>query len=283
MWICPRSILFVPADKLEIAKKAIASFADAVCVDLEDGVSIVNKQKARGNLPLIAKTGNTLNKRIWIRINTDLQHASLDIESLPDGIDNIVIPKAQGWSQLALLNEAIDKKFAHSTLRPKITMLIEDLASLQHFINTPNNADNKLAAIALGMEDLSCDLGVKPNSELLNPTLYDFVKLGRMLSVPVLGFPGSIANFKNLSLLENHIQSAKQVGAKGSFCIHPKQVEIINNGFSATKDEVEWASGVLSVANLVEQNGVATHPQTQQMIDRPVVIQAKEIIARQTI
>ncbi len=280
-WVCPRSILFAPADKPDIARKAFTTNSDAVCIDLEDGVSPQNKGKARDNLDCLVRTANETGKLVGVRINSTLVESAQDIVSLPAGVDHIVIPKARGWSQLLMVAEALQDRFPNRDACPRLIAMVEDLASIQRLssFTASNNATN-IAALALGSEDLSAELGVKPNHELLTLALYDLIKIGSQLDVPVLGFTESIANFEDLELLAVNVARARQLGARGAFCIHPKQIQVINEGFSPTADEIRWAQATLSVKTQVEHSGVAVHPLTHQMVDRPVLFQAQNIIER---
>ena len=281
--LCPRSILFVPADKPEIAIKAIRSQADAVCLDLEDAVAPSNKPFARSNLANLLEQAATHNKPVWIRINSDMLNAALDISALPNdlavGAANIVVPKVQGWSQLQWIDEALDSCFEVNQ-KPSIVAMFEDVAAINHFLNSSVPAPIKLAALALGTEDLSSDLGVKPNPQLLNMVLYDLVKLGRKLDVPVLGFPDSIAIIADTELLEESVTRAQQIGSSGAFCIHPKQLDTVNKGFMPSEEEIAWAEATMTLEAQIEAEGVGVHPITKRMVDPPVIDQAKGILAR---
>ena len=281
--LCPRSILFVPTDKPEIAIKAIRSQADAVCLDLEDAVAPSNKASARSNISGLLEQAASHNKPVWIRINSDMLKAALDISALPNdlalGIAHIVVPKVQGWSQLQWIDEALDSLF-EADQKPGIVAMFEDVAAINYFLNSTASAPIKLAALALGTEDLSSDLGVKPNPQLLTMVLYDLVKLGRKLDVPVLGFPDSIAIIADTGLLEESVIRAQQIGSSGAFCIHPKQLDTVNKGFMPSEEEIAWAEATMTLEAQIDAEGVGVHPITKRMVDPPVIDQAKKIIAR---
>jgi len=281
--LCPRSILFVPADKPDVAIKAIRSQADAVCLDLEDAVAPSNKASARTNLQALLEQAAIHNKPVWVRINSDLLNAALDINALPNdlavGAVNIVVPKVQGWSQLQWIDEAlISCSKANQT--PGIVAMFEDVAAINHCLNSNAPVSIKLAALALGTEDLSSDLGVKPNPQLLSMVLYDLVKLGRKLNAPVLGFPDSIAIITDTALLEQSIACAQQIGSSGAFCIHPKQLDAVNKGFMPSEDEIAWAKATMTLEAKINAEGVGVHPITKRMVDPPVIDQAKRILLR---
>ena len=281
--LCPRSILFVPADQPEIVIKALRSQADAVCLDLEDAVAPRNKVAARNNLPDLLAQAVEHHKPVWIRVNSDLLNVAEDINALPKGqavgAASIVVPKVQGWSQLQWIDEALASRF-EADAKPSMVAMFEDVATIHHFLSSTAPTTIKLAALALGTEDLSSDLGVKPNPQLLNLVLYDLVKLGRKLDVPVLGFPDSIAIITDTALLKDSVIRAQQIGSSGAFCIHPKQLDTVNRGFMPSAEEIAWAEATMTLEPLIDAEGVGVHPTTKRMVDPPVIDQARAILAR---
>ena len=104
--------------------------------------------------------------------------------------------------------------------------------------------------------------------------LFELIKVAQCLAKPVLGFPGSIAEYNDLDALSDQLQLGSRLGAVGAFCIHPKQVAAANKAYSVRPGQVGWAEGVMLMAEEVERNGVAVHPIDGQMIDAPVVKRA---------
>ena len=173
-WQPPRSVLFVPADRHDLFTKALASRADALCLDLEDGVAASQKPAARRNIAAAIESATTSGanhaKPVYVRINAD--HIDADIAALGGHIVPLIVPKASSHQQLAAIA-------AHGL--PVIAM-IEDLAALQRFLTasagvkggaTGDARPANVVALALGTEDLSADLGVMPHSLLLTHALYD--------------------------------------------------------------------------------------------------------------
>lgn len=278
---CPRSVLFVPADKPEVAIKAIRSQADAVCLDLEDAVSPARKPLARDQLTDLVQQAAAQAKPVWVRINADMLNAAWDITALPAGVAAIVVPKAQGWSRLQWIQQALQARFgADQAAIPGLVAMFEQVQAIQHCLQTAPPSELRLQALALGTEDLSSDLGVTPNRPLLTMVLYDLLKLGQNVACPVLGFPDSIALIADTARLQDSIALARQLGSSGAFCIHPRQLDSVNQGFMPTAAEIEWAQATLTLEAQIVTTGVAKHPLTQQMVDAPVVEQARTILAR---
>ena len=279
-WYCPRSIIFAPGDKPELVLKALRSHADTVCIDLEDGVAEINKASARIKLAEYVEAASSNSMRLWVRLNGDLVSCAADITALPHGIEAVVLPKARGWNHIQFVFESIIDKFSEQQGFFGIIPMVEDIAALGSLRQSPMISATGVLALALGPEDLASDLGVQPTPELLRLCLYDLVKAARAVDIPVLGFPGSIAEFRDLDAVSKQVQEGKKLGAQGAFCIHPSQVTIVNSTFSASEEEIEWAQAVEDAADEVKQSGVAVHSLTKQMIDAPVLRRASYILSR---
>ncbi|KAA3629057.1 MAG: CoA ester lyase, partial [Proteobacteria bacterium] len=90
----PRSILFAPGSRPDLVKKAAAGDADAVCIDLEDGVAAVARDSARGDLRRTVGDVKDAGKPALVRINADPSDYAEDIEALPPAVDAVVLAKA---------------------------------------------------------------------------------------------------------------------------------------------------------------------------------------------
>ena len=279
-WYCPRSIIFVPGDKPELVSKALRSQACAVCIDLEDGVAPQNKASARVKLTAYALAAKSNAIRLWVRLNADLIGCAADIRALPQGIEAVVLPKARGWSHIHYVLESLTAQFSEQQSFLGIIPMVEDIAALGAIKHSAVVPARGVLALALGPEDLASDLGVQPTPELLRLCFYDLVKAARAVDIPVLGFPGSIAEFRDLSAVSIQLQEGKKLGAQGAFCIHPNQVAVVNSTFSVSEEEIEWAQAVEEAVDDLRRNGVAIHSLTKQMIDAPVIKRASYILRR---
>ena len=93
-----------------------------------------------------------------------------------------------------------------------------------------------------------------------------------------LGFPGSIADYSDIDVFRETVKFAKQLGFVGAFCIHPKQVEVLNEELTPSDAEVEHAQGLLAAfdAGLAQGKGAVEYK--GKMIDLPVVERARELL-----
>lgn len=257
------AILFCPADRPDRFAKAAAT-ADAVILDLEDGVAPVDKALAR-----VALKENLLDpERTVVRINaagTDEHQRDLEaLASTP--YDVVMLAKTQAAAE------------------------VESLASLRviALIETPIGvlAVNEIVAgdavaVMWGAEDLVAALGGR-SSRLPDGRFRDVARHARaavLLASGASGIPAIDSVY--IDLTDSDGLAAQAADAAGSgfaavACIHPSQVMVVRTGFLPTAAELDWASRVLAAA--VDAPGVLTVD--GRMVDGPVLRHAQRILDR---
>ena len=143
-------------------------------------------------------------------------------------------------------------------------------------------ATPRLIAIGLGSEDFTLDLEIEPTdegTELYYGKMF-MVLLARQAGLYPMGTMRSIANFRDTEGQKLAIRTARTVGYRGSSCIHPQTVPLLNEGFSPTDAEVEHARRVLEVYDEAEAQGRASVALDGKMIDIPVAERALRVFAR---
>jgi len=70
------------------------------------------------------------------------------------------------------------------------------------------------------------------------------------------------------------------MGLKGAFCIHPKQVTILNEGFQPPAGRVERARAVVACFEEAQAAGRGVASLDGKMIDKPVYDRARLVLAR---
>ena len=276
----PRSVLFVPANRLDLAAKVGTSGADAVCFDLEDAVPAQSKAAARESLAESVTVARQSRLQVHVRVNADLEIFADDLSAALDaGIDGIVLPKARGPEHIALVCEAIER-LDQSPNPVTLIAMVENVAAIDNLRRGTRTPHARLSGVLFGPEDYCADLGALPDGGVLDPAFFAVVELARLLGVQAFGFPGSIAEFHDLEAFAAWVARGRGFGAVGAFCIHPKQVPILNDAFSASDDEIAWARRVTAAFSEAGTRGDGVVALDGQMIDRPVVERAKRILAR---
>jgi citrate lyase subunit beta/citryl-CoA lyase len=256
----PRSYLFVPADRPERFAKALASGADAVIVDLEDAVALAAKDVAREALGTwLANAGREI--RIIVRINavdTPWFAADLALCQSP-AVAAVMVPKAERVTDLDCGGKAV-------------LPLVETAAGIdavRELARAP-----RVQRLVFGSIDLQLDLGMAGDGEELLMFRSQLVLASRLagLAPPVDGVCTAIGDPEQL---QAHTQRARRLGFGAKLCIHPKQVDVVNAGFSPSEEELAWARRVRDAAAQSDGAAVAVDG---KMIDRPVILRAEALL-----
>lgn len=269
-----RSLLYVPANSERFIAKAHERGADAIVLDLEDSVAADQKAAARAGLGRSAAAVGQGGAQIFVRINSDADLRLLDAEAAcRAGAAGLMVPKLQrpeDLDDLVDLLEIIETEMA----RPALSFigLIEDPGAV---LNAAAIAcAPRLIGLAIGGEDLALALGARPTPAVLNfPKLmvHYAAKAKGLLS---LGLLRTIADYADLDGIKAAVAEAREHGFDGATCVHPAVVPLLNEGFSASAEELDWAMRVLDLAD-THQGAFAIDG---QMIDAPVIARARRIV-----
>lgn len=278
-----RSLLFVPANKPAFVESCLRRGADGVILDLEDAVLPEHKPEARACVRAAAARIRAAGLDVLVRINQPLRLAAADLEATigPD-VDAIVLPKAQGAQHVALVAEAMEELERTAGVpagRTRIVAMIEDpgaLARAQEIASAP-----RVAAITVGAEDFSVAMGMVPEEDGLYLPNVLAVAAARAAGVLPIGYLASVALLDDLERYRAVVRRSRALGLAGGFCIHPRQVPVLNEEFAPAPKDLEYAARVIQAAGDAAQAGAGAFRLDGRMVDRPIVERARALLARQ--
>lgn len=273
----PRSILFVPGSRPDLAHKAATGAADAVCIDLEDGVAVDAKADARRGLDDTVAAVESGGKPVLVRLNAGAADYAEDIDALPPGVDAVVLAKAAGARHVMDVAGRLDARGRGDT---GILPMVETIAGIDAFAALDASDAGRLVGVTIGAEDLAAELQCDPDGRALEHAFYRLLECARRMQVPLLGYPGSIAGFADLDALRDRVAAGRAMGAAGAFCIHPRQVAVLNEVFMPSDDLVAWAREVVEALDRAAHAGAGAVAVNGRMVDRPVAERARTVLAR---
>ncbi|MFT6275145.1 MAG: citrate lyase subunit beta/citryl-CoA lyase [Halioglobus sp.] len=269
-----KSLLFVPASRLDMARSAHQRHADAVILDLEDGVSESDKPTARATLKSLLEHLEQRGVAVMVRINSLGTGGMLDIEALSKtDTPPLLLPKVTEPEQLLAVEEcwqANGQKLSALQLLPMIECPRGLFKAEQIATATP-----RVSAMVFGSEDFAAEAGLSTDIEALATPAQWVALAAAAAGIPAYGLPGSLGNYRDMTLFETTLRRAKVMGFSGSLCVHPKQVLCANEIFKPSEKEIKWAQTVIAQAG----DGGATGGDTG-MIDAPVLARARAILNR---
>jgi citrate lyase subunit beta/citryl-CoA lyase len=279
-----RSLLFVPGNRQRMIDKALAGEADVVLLDLEDSVTLGEKEAARQTVATTlagVAAGGERRQLIFVRINAgELLQADLDAVVRP-GLDGLVLPKAdhaQGVQELAAILDTLEHERGVSGIR-----LLPIVESARGVIEAPRvaEASSRNVAVMFGGEDFSADLGLpalreKEAVDLLYPRSAVAVAAA---AAGVRAIDTIWADVRDRQGLEEEARLARRLGFSGKAVIHPDQIAPVNAIFSPTPEEIAYALRVETAAVEGERSGSGAVALDGKMIDRPVVERARRTLS----
>ena len=274
-----RSLLYVPADRERFVAGAAARGADAVILDLEDGVAESAKPAARAALAAAVPLVGAAGARVFVRINSRLAHAADDIAAaVRAGADGLLVPKTEDGQWLRLIADRLGE-LERAAGRPegwtRLVPLVETLRGLDRRAEIAAATPRSLALVC-GTEDLSAEIGAEPDSAVLRLAQQQVLLAARGAGLLPLGLMGSLAGIDDLDALRRAAEEAVRQGFEGASCIHPAQVAVLNQAFTPDAAVVDRARRIVAAL----QPGQGTAKVDGRMVDAPVVARARRVLAR---
>jgi len=257
-----RTYLFVPGARPERFAKALAAGADAVILDLEDAVAPADKPAARAAVAAALP----LAQRVLVRINaaaTPWHDEDLALCARA-GIGGVVLPKAEEPAAIGRVREVAGASVP-------IYPLIETAQGLWNALAIARAPG--VARLLFGAIDFQLDVGLTDEDLVYHRSQLALVSRLAGLPAPVDGVTTALDDEAALS---HDVARARRLGFGGKLCIHPKQVAFVNAAFRPTSEEVAWAQRVVAADAAAGGAAVAVDG---KMVDRPVLLKAREILA----
>src|SRR5215471_9577400 len=270
-----RSLLFLPADSERKLARAPGSGADALILDLEDSVVPANRPLARRQArDFLAATGSAGFRR-YVRINPLASEAALDdlAAVVPGRPHGILLPKCipEDLRTLDHYLSAFEAAFQLSSGTTRVIAIATETPAAMFALGGYPGVSPRLEGVTWGAEDLAACLG---GSNRRSDSVYDDVyRMARSLcllgaaAANVMAIDTIYTDFRDEAGLAAESAAAKRSGFAAKMAIHPAQVPVINNAFSATREELAWARKVIAI--FAENPDAGTIALDGKMIDKP--------------
>jgi citrate lyase subunit beta/citryl-CoA lyase len=275
-----RSFLFVPSDNARALARVALRGADAVIVDLEDGVAPASKPRCRDGLHAIVASLTAQGCSVVVRINADARWYRDDVNAaVGSGAPIIMLPKTASAQALEALDaQLLEAERAHGReLRSTAVIALIETAGALFRLSEIAMAP-RVIGLALGNEDLCVQLAVTPAADNLTYPCSLIALAAAEAGIAAIGLPVSLADFGDESGFEDGVSKARRLGMTGALCIHPRQIDPVHRAFAPTPEDVEWAQDVIEQWQAVGHPGAFAHE--GRMVDRPVIERAQALLAR---
>lgn len=279
-----RSFLFVPADSERKLARGLESGADALILDLEDSVSAANRPIARKLAREFLDTHEQKKIARYVRINPLASGLALDdlaatVAGRPDGI---LLPKCtpDDVSTVDHYLSAFETAAGSPVGGIRIVAIATETAQAVFALGNYAGSSPRLEAITWGAEDLAACIG--GNNRTIDGVYDGPYALARSLcllaasAAEVQALDTIYTDFRDPDGLKAECVAARRSGFTGKMAIHPAQIAAINEVFSTSAAEREWAERVL--AAFAANPNAGTLALDGKMIDKPHAVLARRLL-----
>lgn len=278
-----RSFIFVPGNRENMLERAKSFKADVVMIDLEDSVPSGEKTNARDMakkwVPALRHEG----QRVMVRVNsldTGLTRSELEALVSTDlyGISLGKVESMWNIKDVDRMLHAIEPMAGVELGSTKISAWVETASALVDARDIAASS-SRVISLSFGAEDFTNDMGIERSDS------GEEVEVPRSL-VPLAARAANVASldspfvlFQDLDALRADAQKARQMGYTGKHAIHPAQLDIINEVFSPSAEEISYSRKIMEAWDKAESEGRGSLAMDGRMVDVPVVKRAQNVLA----
>jgi citrate lyase subunit beta / citryl-CoA lyase len=284
-----RAVHFVPGANEKMLQKSLALPADSLVLDLEDAVTPENKDSAREVVTRWLKEVDFGQQERMVRMNPlDTPWGVKDLEVTMQGKpDSYLVPKVRTKDDLLKIDEIIsrmEREYGHAPGRVKLVVLATEtpqgLLNIRDFGACP-----RVDALSWGAEDLSASIGARRNRDEKGEFL-DVFRYARIMTLlaataaNVQPLDTVFVDIKDTEGLRRDCLEGAWMGFTGKITIHPSQIEVVNEIFTPSAEEIAESKALLEAFEENQKAGKMAFSFKGQMVDVPHLTRARTILER---
>jgi citrate lyase subunit beta / citryl-CoA lyase len=276
-----RSRLYLPGSEPKYYINAALHLPDAVILDLEDSVHRDEKDAARLLVRNTLRAVDFGSCERMVRIN----QLPLGLEDLAEVVnespDLILMPKVEDPQHVAEVDRMIGElKARHGIIRPIWIMpILETALGIENALAIAAASEN-VAALTIGLEDYTADLGVAKTAEGRESQYARARVVNAARAAGVQAIDSVFGDVADLDGLRRCGQASRAMGFEGMGCVHPGQIRVVHEAFAPGAAEIDKAQKIVAAFEEAQKKGIAVVSLGSKMIDPPVVQRALKLVER---
>lgn len=278
-----RSLLFIPGNSPGMVQNAGVFDADSVIFDLEDAVSIDEKDAARDLVCSALKSLDFGETEKIVRVNPmDTIWGASDVFAIARVKPHaILVPKAteEAIRECDEILSQVEKEASWANGEIQLIALLETAYGVE-FSSDIIRASSRIKGVLLGGEDFTADMEVKRtrSGEELS---YVRRRLSTLCKANKLNFIDTpFADVNDVEGLRADLNTAVEMGATGKAAINPRQVAEIHKAFTPDPKSIQWAREVVEAWDEAQSINKGVFSLHGKMIDAPVYNRAKKVLEK---
>lgn len=278
-----RSMLFMPGNNPGMLQNAGVLGADSVILDLEDAVSVVEKDSARILVSKALKHIDFYETEKVVRVNPiSTGFGCGDVELISKAKpDIIMVPKATEDDMKAVdeIISRVEEEEGYDKGSIKLFCLIETAYGVENVYSIIKSS-KRTAGVLLGAEDLTADLGIrrtKDGKEIFYARNSIAVAC-RACRVDAVDTP--FTDIEDVEGLAKDTEMGKSLGMTGKAAINPRQVDMIHEVFAPSQKEIDFAKRVMDAVEQAKRENKGVFTVDGKMVDAPIISRARTILEK---
>ena len=279
-----RALLYMPGDDRRKIEKATTLGVDCICMDMEDGVAITHKTKARAVIAEAMKELDFGNSERAIRINSvGSGFEKFDLAAaVATNPDSIVVPKVETARQVRAISEYIEMYELSGKMEIGTIRLMIGVETARGILNLKeiSEADKRLDAIIFGAEDYAASIGARRTHDGTEVLYARSAVVNACAANNLQAIDMVYIDFRDIEGLRLEAQQGAALGFNGKQIIHPNQVEPVQEAFTPSDEAVEYAQRVVRAFAASQKEGKGAFALDGKMIDMPLLKNAQKVLER---
>lgn len=278
-----RTMLFVPGNNPGMIKDAGIYSQDSIMFDLEDSVSLAEKDAARFLVYQALLSMDYGDKELVVRINDPATKTGRDdLEAIVRTQRAVIrLPKTERAEDVLACEAEIARIERESGIEEGSTLMMAAIESAAGVLNAEKIAfsSKRLTGIALGAEDYVTDLKTSRSPggiELL------FGRSMILLAARAAGIDAIDTVYSDVNNEEGfraEVELIHQLGFDGKSIINPRQIKTVHEVYTPTEKEIQKALAVMEAIEEANRKGSGVISLNGKMVDRPIVLRAQRVLA----
>ena len=274
-----RTMMFVPGNNPGMIKDAGIFGADSIMFDLEDSVSLTQKDVARMLVFQALQTIDYGSTELVCRINDPhSEWGRADVFAVVRaGIDVIRLPKTETAQDIVDVEEIIVEAEHHFGIAEGTTHMMAAIESARGVLNAPAiaTASDRLIGIALGAEDYVTDMKTHRYPDGQELFFARSMILHAARAAGIAAFDTVYSNVDDEAGFRHEVELIHELGFDGKSCINPRQIPVVNEIYRPSDKEIDNAQQVLAAIEEAHAKGSGVISLHGKMVDKPVVARAE--------
>ena len=273
--------MFVPGNNPGMMADAHIYGPDSIMLDLEDSVTLAEKDAARLLVYHALQSVDYGNTEMVVRINPlNTPFGRKDIEAVVRaGVHVIRMPKTETADEV----REVEAEILRVEQRLGCVGRTQIMAAIESALGVVNaydiaTASTRMMGIALGAEDYCANLKTQrtPSGNELQLARQTIVVAARAAGIDALDTVYS--NLNDMDTFRAEVEYIKSLGFDGKSIINPRQIEVVNEVFAPKEKDIAKARTILAAIKEAEARGSGVVSVNGKMVDKPVVIRAQRTI-----